>query len=64
MTVNISEEMLGKLKNIGEAPIGIDSVFVKNQDGTTVEKTMGSAGLYTSSEADGWQLRGPFPVAL
>ena len=63
MALNVSAEMVSKLAAAGDTPI-MDSVFETNTDGTHVEKTQGTRGLYISSEADGWALRGPFDAAL
>jgi hypothetical protein len=63
MALNVTPQMSAKLAKVGDAPI-LDSAFVLNADGTHAEKTQGSQGLYISSEADGWQLRGPFDAAL
>jgi hypothetical protein len=63
MGLDVTKEMVAKLAVVGDAPI-LDSQFIKNKDGTSAEKTMGTKGTYLSSEADGWQLRGPFPAAL
>lgn len=63
MGLNVSAEMTAKMAAASDQPI-LDSVFVKNQDGTNAEKTQGTKGLYISSEADGYQLRGPFDAAL
>jgi hypothetical protein len=63
MSLKVSQEMVQKLTDAGDAPI-MDSVYVTNDDGTHVEKTQGARGLYISSEADGWALRGPFDALL
>jgi hypothetical protein len=63
MTLNVSAEMKAKLAAVNDFPI-LDSVDILNKDGTHAEKTQGSKGVYISSEADGWTLRGPFDVAL
>lgn len=61
--LNCSKEMVGKLAAVGDYPL-LDSVFVKNADGSSAEKTQGALGVYISSEADGWSLHGPFAPAL
>lgn len=63
MTLNVSKEMREKLKSANDFPI-LDSDFGENQDGTHYEKTQGTHGVYISSEADGWTIRGPFDAAL
>jgi hypothetical protein len=63
MGLNVSAEMVAKLAVVGDQPI-LDSVFTKNADGTSAEKVQGTKGTYVSSEADGYQLRGPFPSVL
>ncbi len=63
MALNVSAELAAKLAVVGDQPI-LDSVFSKNADGTSAEKVQGTKGVYVSSEADGWQLRGPFSEAL
>jgi hypothetical protein len=63
MSLNVSPEMTAKLANVSDQPIQ-DSVFFKNTDGTHVERTQGAKGVYISSEADGWELRGPFDAVL
>jgi hypothetical protein len=62
MALNVSKELRDKLTEVGDEPI-LDSQFVDNADGTKAEKVQGTKGLYISSEADGWQLRGPFGPA-
>lgn len=61
MALRISPELLAKLAAVGDHPIA-DSIFTNNADGTGVETVQGTLGLYISSEADGWELRGPFAV--
>lgn len=63
MTLNVSKEMVAKLAAVGDTAI-LDSVFLKNGDGTSAEKTQGQQGVYISSETDGWNIRGPFALAL
>lgn len=59
MTLTISAELKAKLASAGDHAI-LDSVFSSNSDGSGYEKVQGTKGLYISSEADGWTLRGPF----
>lgn len=59
MTLAISAELKAKLASVGDHAI-LDSVFSSNSDGSGVERVQGTLGVYISSEADGWQLRGPF----
>lgn len=41
-----------------------DSTFTQNRDGSTVERALGTKGLYVSSNASGdWENVGPFGVA-
>lgn len=61
--LNVSTEMVAKLAAVGDQAI-LDSVWARNADGTQAEKTQGTKGLYISSEADGYELRGPFDAAL
>jgi hypothetical protein len=63
MALNVSTEMAGKLAGVDDHAIQ-DSVFSTNGDGTHIERTQGIKGVYISSEADGWALRGPFDAAL
>jgi hypothetical protein len=63
MPLNVSAEMKAKLVLVQDLPI-LDSVFIKNADGTQAEKVLGTKGVYIASEVDGWQLRGPFPLEL
>lgn len=63
MALNVSQELRDKLAAVDDVPI-MDSVFSTNNDGTHVERTQGIKGVYISSEADGWALRGPFDAAL
>lgn len=64
MALNVSQEMRDKLAAVGDAPI-MDSIFTRLSDNSgDVEKTQGTKGLYISSPADGWALRGPFDAAL
>lgn len=59
MPLNVSNELKAKMALVQDHPI-LDSVFLKNADGSGAERVQGTKGLYISSEADGWQLRGPF----
>lgn len=63
MALNVSAEMVQKLAAAGDQAI-MDSVFSFNEDGSHIEKTQGTKGLYISSEADGWELRGPFDTLV
>jgi hypothetical protein len=60
--LNVSKELRDKLATRDDVPIA-DSNYSVNQDGTHIERVLGTKGVYVSSEADGWELRGPFDAA-
>lgn len=62
MALVVSTELVAKLAAVGDFPIA-DSAYTANSDHTQIERVLGTKGVYVSSEADGWTLRGPFDAA-
>jgi hypothetical protein len=63
MALNVGAGILTRMAVTNDHPLE-DSTFKTNADGTLVEKTLGTQGLYVASNASGqWESVGPLPIA-
>jgi hypothetical protein len=63
MALNVGAGILSRMAETNDHPLQ-DSTWSANADGTIVEKTLGTLGLYVASNASGeWESFGPLPVA-
>ena len=63
MALNVGAGILSRMAVTNDHPLE-DSTSKTNADGTLVEKTLGTQGLYVASNATGqWETYGPLPVA-
>jgi len=63
MPANVGQGILDRMTENNDHPMG-DSQWVRNADGSAMEKCYGTLGLYIASNVTGnWETTGPLPAA-